>query len=140
MHSFLQLIDTFDTDNYTRGVQFEKLCKWLLENHPLYKSKLKQVWLWDDWPERWGKGCGIDLVATKSINRPVDAAAGDSFNADCLSARFKRLSVKTSAERGNELASVVEMHNGSIIPRQSYRRRSNYRKLPEVGILLVKDV
>ncbi|MDA9231982.1 sel1 repeat family protein [Porticoccaceae bacterium] len=33
MHSFLQLIDTFDTDNYTRGVQFEKLCKWLLENH-----------------------------------------------------------------------------------------------------------
>ena len=63
LHSFLQLIDTFDTDNYTRGVQFEKLCKWLLENHPLYKSKLKKVWLWDDWPERWGKDCGIDLVA-----------------------------------------------------------------------------
>ena len=63
MHSFLQLIDTLDTDNRARGVQFEKLCKWLLENHPLYKSKLKQVWLWDDWPERWGKDCGIDLVA-----------------------------------------------------------------------------
>ena len=63
MHSFLNLIDTFDTDNHARGVQFEKLCKWLLENHPLYKSKLKQVWLWDDWPERWGKDCGIDLVA-----------------------------------------------------------------------------
>ena len=63
MHSFLKLIETFDTDNHARGVQFEKLCKWLLENHPLYKSKLKQVWLWDDWPERWGKDCGIDLVA-----------------------------------------------------------------------------
>jgi superfamily II DNA or RNA helicase len=63
LHSFLQLIDTLDTDNRARGVQFEKLCKWLLENHPLYKSKLKQVWLWDDWPERWGKDCGIDLVA-----------------------------------------------------------------------------
>jgi predicted helicase len=29
----------------------------------MYKSKLTQVWLWDDWPERWGKDCGIDLVA-----------------------------------------------------------------------------
>lgn len=29
----------------------------------MYKSTLKQVWLWDDWPERWGKDCGIDLVA-----------------------------------------------------------------------------
>jgi len=63
MHSFLKLLETFDTDNHARGVQFEKLCKWILENHPLYKSKLKQVWLWDNWPERWGKDCGIDLVA-----------------------------------------------------------------------------
>ena len=63
LHSFLKLIATFDPDNHARGVQFEKLCKWLLENHPIYKSKLKQVWLWDDWPERWGKDCGIDLVA-----------------------------------------------------------------------------
>jgi predicted helicase len=54
MHPFLKLIETFDPDNHARGVQFEKLCKWVLENHPLYKSKLKQVWLWDDWPERWG--------------------------------------------------------------------------------------
>lgn len=63
MNSFLHLISTLDEDSHTRGIQFEKLCKWLLENHPLYKSKLKQVWLWDDWPERWGKDCGIDLVA-----------------------------------------------------------------------------
>ena len=63
MHSFLKLIETFDTDNHTRGIQFEKLCKWILENHPVYKSRLRQVWLWDDWPQRWGKDCGIDLVA-----------------------------------------------------------------------------
>jgi len=63
MHSLLQLISTFSPDNHTRGVQFEKLCKWLLENHPMYKSTLKKVWLWDDWPERWGRDCGIDLVA-----------------------------------------------------------------------------
>jgi hypothetical protein len=31
LHSFLKLIETFDPDNHARGVQFEKLCKWLLE-------------------------------------------------------------------------------------------------------------
>lgn len=62
---------------------------------------------------------GLCLVATKSINRPVDTtAAGDSFNAGYLSARYKGLSVKNAAEKGNELASVVIMHNGAIIPRQ----------------------
>lgn len=63
MHALLNLINTFDHDNHARGVQFEKLCKWILENHPLYKPKLKKVWLWDDWPQRWGRDCGIDLVA-----------------------------------------------------------------------------
>ena len=63
MHPLLALIDTFSADNHARGVQFEKLCKWILETHPLYKSKLETVWLWDDWPGRWGKDCGIDLVA-----------------------------------------------------------------------------
>jgi len=63
MHPFLQLIDTFSSDSHTRGVQFEKLCKWILEKHPMYKSKLKQVWLWNDWPECWGRDCGIDLIA-----------------------------------------------------------------------------
>ena len=49
-------------------ISLAKGVEWLLENHPLYKSKLKQVWLWDDWPERWGKDCGIDTVI-KGVDR-----------------------------------------------------------------------
>jgi predicted helicase len=45
------------------GKDFERLCKWILENVPEYRSQLKQVWLWDDWPGRWGPDIGIDLVA-----------------------------------------------------------------------------
>ena len=45
------------------GRDFERLCKWLLENVPEYGSKLTQVWLWDDWPARRGRDMGIDLVA-----------------------------------------------------------------------------
>ena len=63
MHSFLKLIETFDTDNHARGVQFEKLCKWLLENDPMYKSIYKHVWHFSDWPNCWGADNGIDLIA-----------------------------------------------------------------------------
>jgi predicted helicase len=62
-HTLLALIDTFSEDNNARGKQFEKLCKWILETHPQYRSKLETVWLWDDWPGRWGRDCGIDLIA-----------------------------------------------------------------------------
>ena len=45
------------------GGDFERLCKWLLENAPEYRSQLRRVWLWQDWPGRWGGDAGIDLVA-----------------------------------------------------------------------------
>ncbi|MDB9950271.1 Helicase associated domain protein [Gammaproteobacteria bacterium] len=63
MHPFLALISTFSEDNKVRGTQFEKLCKWYLQTDPLYAAKLEEVWLWDEWPGRWGADCGIDLVA-----------------------------------------------------------------------------
>ncbi len=48
-------------DDY--GVQFERAAKWLLETDPRHSSRLVRVWLWDDWPGRWGADDGIDLVA-----------------------------------------------------------------------------
>jgi superfamily II DNA or RNA helicase len=36
--------------------------KWFLENDPVWKSEVDKVWMWDDYPDRWGKDCGIDLV------------------------------------------------------------------------------
>ena len=45
------------------GEAFEKLfSKWFLENDPYWKTQAKQVWLWDDWPGRWGRDKGIDLI------------------------------------------------------------------------------
>lgn len=44
------------------GKAFEVFCKWFLENDPFWKTQVEQVWLWDDWPERWGPDCGIDLI------------------------------------------------------------------------------
>ena len=48
---------------HARGRAFERLCRWYLQNDPAYRGQLKKVWLWDEWPGRWGADAGIDLVA-----------------------------------------------------------------------------
>ena len=58
MHPFEQLLASLPADNHARGKQFEVLCKWILENDPTYTNKLEEVWLWDDWPEKWGQTSG----------------------------------------------------------------------------------
>lgn len=63
MGSFIEIRATFSGDSYQRGKDFERLCKWFLETDPRYSGKLTEVWLWDDWPGRWGPDCGIDLIA-----------------------------------------------------------------------------
>ena len=129
MHSFLKLIETFDTDNHARGVQFEKLCKWILENHPLYKSKLKQVWLWDNWLGRWGRDCGIDLVAEDvdgktwaiqakcyASSRSVTKKDIDSFLTESTNSKIDhRLLIATTDGLGSNAIKVMQRSN-EIIP------------------------
>ena len=57
------LLGRLDTDPLRRGKHFERICKWFLTNDPAYSHQLRRVWLWDDWPGRWGGDAGIDLVA-----------------------------------------------------------------------------
>ena len=63
MATFAELRDRLSPDVHKMGKQFERVCKWLLETDPRYANRLSKVWLWDDWPGRWGPDCGIDLVA-----------------------------------------------------------------------------
>ena len=50
-------------DPKIRGKNFELYAKWFLENDSVYKKIFKKVWLWDDWPDKWGPDDGIDLIA-----------------------------------------------------------------------------
>ncbi len=65
--SLTSLLDTLPpplpAQRQERGSQFEKICRWYLENDPVYRSQLTNVWLWKEWPGRWGEEAGIDLVA-----------------------------------------------------------------------------
>lgn len=56
-------LDTLLNSLSSDGKDFEVLCRWYLENEPLWKSVFRKVWLWHEWPDRWGRDRGIDLIA-----------------------------------------------------------------------------
>jgi len=65
MATFDQFYASMDPDKNVRGDQFEKnFVPWFLKTDPKWKSLIDQdkIWLWDDYPNRWGRDCGIDLV------------------------------------------------------------------------------
>jgi predicted helicase len=74
---FSTFISSFNPQ--TKGKQFEVFVKWFLENDPVWKSEVDNVWLWDDYPDRWGKDCGIDLVF-KDKNNEVWAVQAKCYD------------------------------------------------------------
>jgi superfamily II DNA or RNA helicase len=64
MGGFDDLFASLSPDNRVRGAQFERICKWYLENDPEYAERLTKVWPWKQWPGRdVDVDTGIDLVA-----------------------------------------------------------------------------
>ena len=59
---FPDFYNSLATDAAKRGKQFEHFVKWFLKADPEWATQVDQVWLWDEWPQRWGADCGIDLV------------------------------------------------------------------------------
>ena len=62
MSSFQRLLTSLDSDPGKRGKQFEHFVKWFLTTDPEWTTQVARVWLWDEWPGRWGRDCGIDLI------------------------------------------------------------------------------
>ena len=60
MATFDEFLSSLDPE--TKGKQFEHFVKWFLQNDPEWKTQVDQIWLWDDYPDRWGPDCGVDLV------------------------------------------------------------------------------
>ena len=64
MATFDEFYKSLDPDSGIRGKQFERFVKWFLKTDSVWKSQVKEVWLWDEHPQRseWGPDCGIDFV------------------------------------------------------------------------------
>ncbi|MCX7165582.1 MAG: Helicase associated domain protein [Rhodocyclales bacterium] len=59
---FSDFYQSLDADPVKRGTQFEHFVKWFLKADPEWSTQVDQVWLWHEYPDRWGADCGIDLV------------------------------------------------------------------------------
>jgi len=59
---FSAFYSSLSPDAVKRGKQFEHFVKWFLKADPEWSTQVDQVWLWNEWPGRWGADCGIDLV------------------------------------------------------------------------------
>ena len=70
MTTFDEFYASLDPDIGIRGKQFEKFVKWFLKTDPTWASQIDEVWLWNEYPKRWGPDCGIDLIFThkKGVN------------------------------------------------------------------------
>jgi superfamily II DNA or RNA helicase len=62
MATFDQFIRSIVSDG-NDGKAFERFCKHFLETSPEYKYQFEQVWLWEDFPKKWSKDKGVDLIA-----------------------------------------------------------------------------
>ena len=51
---FSDFYQSLDPDPLKRGKQFEHFVKWFLKADPEWATQVDQVWLWDEWPGRWG--------------------------------------------------------------------------------------
>ena len=52
------------TDQLDKGKRFERLIAATFRVAPLWATRFKNVWLWEDWPDAAGEiDTGIDLVA-----------------------------------------------------------------------------
>ena len=56
MATFEEFYESLPEDSNKRGEYFEKVfVPWFLKTDPEWSSQVKEIWLWDDYPQRWGK-------------------------------------------------------------------------------------
>jgi predicted helicase len=64
------ILETFReeaTSNRDLGDKFERLVAGYLLTDPIYAEQFDAIWLWHEWPLRWGQDTGIDLVARERL-------------------------------------------------------------------------
>ena len=125
MASFTDFLSTFSTDSGEKGQQFERFVKWFLVNDSVWKTQVEQVWHWAEYPKRWGKDLGIDLVfKTKSgdlwavqakcyaATTSITKAHVDSFISEADSKTFAgRLLIGTTDSLADNAKKVCDRQN-----------------------------
>jgi superfamily II DNA or RNA helicase len=148
MTSILELFGKLSPDEHRRGRQFERICKWFLENDPEYQREIKRVWLWDDWPGRWGRDKGIDLIAETfngkfwavqskayALTHAVTKNDIDRFLSESSRKIISyRLLIATAAEFGHNAKEVIQAQEkpvGTLFFSDLKNRKLNWPSSPD---------
>lgn len=67
IHELLDRLRQEAFSNRDLGDKFERLFATYLVTDPIYADQFDAVWLWSEWPLRWGADTGIDLVARERL-------------------------------------------------------------------------
>ena len=129
MATFDQFYSSLDADAGVRGKQFEQFVKWFLKTDPEWKTQIDQLWLWQDYPKRWGADCGIDLVfrdvngkdwavQAKCIHpdREISKAEIDSFISESNDSRIHgRLLIATTDGIGSNARQMLNRQEKQVV-------------------------
>ena len=130
MASFDEFYESLPEDSNKRGEYFEKVfIPWFLKTDPEWSSQVKEVWLWDDYPHRWGKDCGIDLVYEDpqgkhwavqskcvSPDREISKAEIDSFLSESSDPRIHgRLLIASTDGIGKNAQQVIDRQEKKVV-------------------------
>ena len=130
MATFDEFYRSLPDDSGKRGEFFEKVfVPWFLKTDPEWSNKIRSLWLWDEYPNRWGKDCGIDLVyedtagkhwavQSKCIapDREINKAEIDSFLSESNDPRIHgRLLIASTDGIGKNAMQVIERQEKQVI-------------------------
>ena len=130
MATFEEFYNSLPEDSNKRGELFEKVfIPWFLTTAPEWSSKINKIWLWDEYPQRWGQDCGIDLVFEDkekrhwavqskcvSPDREISKAEIDSFLSESNDSRiYKRLLVASTNGIGKNAEQVIKRQEKKVI-------------------------
>jgi len=130
MATFDEFYQSLPEDSNKRGEFFEKVfVPWFLRTDPEWSSKVKQIWLWNEYPQRWGTDCGIDLVYEDkqgkhwavqskcvSPDREISKAEIDSFLSESNDQRIHgRLLIASTDGIGRNALQVIKRQEKQIV-------------------------
>ena len=130
MATFDEFYESLPEDSNKRGEYFEKVfIPWFLKTDPEWSSQVKEVWLWDDYPHRWGKDCGIDLVYEDrqgnhwavqskcvSPDREISKAEIDSFLSESSDSKIHgRLLIASTDGIGKNAQQVIDRQEKQVV-------------------------
>ena len=130
MATFDEFYRSLPEDSNKRGEFFEKVfIPWFLKTDPEWSTKVKQIWLWEEYPGRWGRDCGIDLVyedrqgnhwavQSKCVapDREISKAEIDSFLSESNDSRiYGRLLIASTDGIGKNALQVLERQEKQIV-------------------------